>query len=55
MFANMPVIASKFLCLWRRIVSKAECSLLVDPLDPEAIANAIQWLLEHAEQVESMG
>jgi len=54
MAAGVPVIASDFPD-WRSIVDGADCGLLVSPQDPQAIAEAIEFLLTHPDMAERMG
>lgn len=54
MAAGLPVIASNF-PLWKQIVESNDCGLCVDPLDPKAIARAIDYLINHPEEAEEMG
>jgi glycosyltransferase involved in cell wall biosynthesis len=52
--AALPLIASDF-PLWRRILGGTGCALFVDPRDPQAIADAIEFILTHPDEAESMG
>ena len=54
MAAGIPVIASDF-PLWRNIVESAQCGLLVNPLDPAAIAAAIERLITSPDEARRMG
>jgi len=54
MAAGLPVIASNF-PLWKEIVEGNGCGLTVDPLDPEEIARAIEYLLAYPEEAQRMG
>jgi glycosyltransferase involved in cell wall biosynthesis len=54
MCAGLPVIASD-LPGCREIVASARCGLLVNPLDPQEIAQAIAYLWTHPQEAEAMG
>lgn len=54
MAAGIPVIASNF-PLWRDIIDGAGCGLCVNPLDPSAIAAAIDHLITRPDEAKQMG
>lgn len=54
MSAGLPIITSNF-SLWREIVEGSQCGLTVDPLNPKAIGQAIQYLINHPKEAEQMG
>jgi glycosyltransferase involved in cell wall biosynthesis len=54
MAASLPVIASDFPG-WREIVERVGCGFLVDPMDPAAIARAIDDIMSHPCEAEAMG
>lgn len=54
MAMGLPVITSNF-PLYRAIIEENDCGLCVDPMNPEEIAGAIQWIMEHPVEAEHMG
>jgi glycosyltransferase involved in cell wall biosynthesis len=54
MSAGIPVIASNFPA-WASIVNDNACGICVDPSSPAAIADAIDWILEHPAEAREMG
>lgn len=52
--AGTPVITSNF-PNWQKMVEQIGCGLTVDPTDPQAIADAIQYLLQHPAEAAEMG
>ncbi len=54
MSAGLPVIASDF-PLWREIIEKNQCGICVDPLDANAIAAAIDRLVDNPDMARQMG
>jgi glycosyltransferase involved in cell wall biosynthesis len=54
MAAGLPVIASNF-PLWKEIVEGNNCGITVDPLNPQEIAKATEYLLSHPDEAIRMG
>jgi glycosyltransferase involved in cell wall biosynthesis len=54
MAAGVPVISSDF-PLWREIVGKVGCGLLVDPMNDQSIARAISWIIDNPDEAQEMG
>ncbi|MBN1362669.1 MAG: glycosyltransferase family 4 protein [Sedimentisphaerales bacterium] len=54
MLSGVPVIASDF-PLYREVVAPSQCGLLVDPTRPQAVAAAMERLIEHPQEARAMG
>ncbi|GDY12624.1 glycosyltransferase WbpH [Planctomycetota bacterium] len=54
MSAGLPIIASNF-SLWREIIEGNRCGICVDPLDPSAIATAIDTLVSNPALAQKYG
>lgn len=54
MSAGIPVIASDF-PLWREIIVGSDCGLCVDPMNPQAVAEAIDTLVSDAAMAKRLG
>jgi hypothetical protein len=54
MAAGLPVIASDF-PTFREILDDGRCGLLIPPQGPQALAEAIAWVLAHPDEAAAMG
>jgi glycosyltransferase involved in cell wall biosynthesis len=54
MAAGLPIIASNF-PYWESIVLKYNVGLCVDPMDPQQIAKAVNWLIDNPKEAKAMG
>lgn len=54
MAVGLPVIASNF-PLWKEIIESSQCGVCVDPLNPQAIADAIDYFVNNNQEAERMG
>ena len=51
---GIPVIVSDF-PLYREVVERYQCGLVVDPLDPKAVAEAMAFIFENPAEAGRMG
>jgi glycosyltransferase involved in cell wall biosynthesis len=54
MMAELAIIASNF-PYWEEILPQTGAGLCADPRNPVEIASKISWLLDHPEEMETMG
>jgi glycosyltransferase involved in cell wall biosynthesis len=55
MLAGLPVIAPSFAEEVAPIIEEADCGVLVDPSDPEQIAEALDYLATHPQERKRLG
>jgi glycosyltransferase involved in cell wall biosynthesis len=54
MYFGLPVICTDFI-LWKEIIDKYDCGILVDPLNADEIRNAILFLVQNKKEAYRMG
>jgi len=54
MAGGIPVVASNF-PLWEEIITKNDAGICVDPLNTDAISNAINYLIDNPDKAKKMG
>src|SRR5438477_3719123 len=54
MQAGLPIVCSTF-PIWRALIAKEGTGLCVPPDEPQAIAAAVDWLIQHPVEAERMG
>ena len=52
--AGVPIIASAF-PVWKNLVERLGCGIAVDPMDADAVAEAIAFMLANPDEAEAMG
>jgi glycosyltransferase involved in cell wall biosynthesis len=54
MACGVPVVCSDF-PFWKRIVADADCGIVVDPMDVEAVAKAVESLCRDPDEARRLG
>lgn len=54
MQAGLPIVCTNF-SLWKSIVDKYNCGIVVDPNNVEEIVSALKYLFEHPKEAYAMG
>jgi glycosyltransferase involved in cell wall biosynthesis len=54
MAAGLPIVASNF-PFYREIIEGNKCGITINPLDPSEISAALEYLVEHPEEISAMG
>lgn len=54
MAAGRPFVASNFES-WKNLLGEFDCGLFIDPLEPQALSDALDFLIEHPASAQEMG